>query len=52
VSEDHTPTEDILAAFDRERAEAQELNRRHSEHVRNSRADDQPVGMERRRKPR
>jgi hypothetical protein len=52
VSEDHMPTEDILAAFDREWAEAQELNRRHTEQVRNSRADDQPVRIERRRKPR
>jgi hypothetical protein len=50
-SGDHTP-EDIIEAFDRERAEARELNRRHEETVRNSRAADRQVLIERRRRPR
>ena len=41
--------EDIIAAFDRERELARELNRRHTEHVRNTRADDRPVQAERSR---
>ena len=45
------PAEDILAAFDRELQEAHELNRRHSEHVRTSRANDRPVRNDRRRRP-
>jgi hypothetical protein len=44
--------EDIIAAFDRERDQARELNRRHSEHTRTSRAHDRPVYIERRRNPR
>jgi hypothetical protein len=44
--------DDIIAAFDRECQLAQELNRRHTEHVRNSRAEDRPVRVERRRRPR
>jgi hypothetical protein len=44
--------EDIIAAFDREAELAQELKRRHTEHVLNSRADDRPVRIERRRRPR
>jgi hypothetical protein len=39
----HSPTEDIIAAFDRERAEANELRRRHSEQVRSSRTNDRQV---------
>lgn len=35
--------EDVIAAFDRERHEAQELNRRHAEFVRNSRRADQSI---------
>jgi hypothetical protein len=38
----NVPTEEIIAAFDRERAEANELRRRHNEHVRMSRAKDRP----------
>jgi hypothetical protein len=37
------PTEDVIAAFDRERAEANELRRRHTEQVRSSRYNDRPV---------
>lgn len=45
--------EDIIAAFDRERELAQELNRRHNEHVRSSRRDDRQVNnTERRHRPR
>jgi hypothetical protein len=40
----HTPTEDVIAAFDRERAEANELRRRHIEQVRSSRSNDRTVG--------
>lgn len=32
-------TEEVIAAFDRERDEAHEHSRRHSERVRNSRSD-------------
>jgi hypothetical protein len=42
-SQQTRPTEDILAAFDRERAEAHELHRRHTEQVRASRAADRPA---------
>ena len=44
--------DDIIAAFDRERERVQELNRQHTDLVRNSRADDRPVRVERRRRPR
>ena len=44
--------DDIIAAFDRQREMAQELNRRHTDHVRNSRADDRQVLIDRRRRPR
>ncbi len=44
--------EDIIAAFDREREIAQELNRRHTEHVRSSRSDDRQVSADRRQRPR
>jgi hypothetical protein len=44
--------EDVIAAFDRQRDEARELNRRHTQHVRASRADVMPVRIERRRGPR
>jgi hypothetical protein len=47
-----TRPEEIIAAFDREREVAQELNRRHSEHVRTSRSEDRTVHIERRRRPR
>lgn len=43
----NNPTEDIIAAFDRERAEANELRRRHTEQVRSSRTNDRPVGNDR-----
>jgi hypothetical protein len=43
----HSLTEDIIAAFDRERAEANELRRRHSEQVRSSRANDRPAASDR-----
>jgi hypothetical protein len=46
------PTEEIIAAFDRERAESQELNRRHTEKVRAAHADDRQSFIERRRRPR
>jgi len=44
--------EEIIAAFDRERAESQELNRRHTEKVRAAHADDRQSFIERRRRPR
>jgi hypothetical protein len=44
--------EDIIAAFDREREIARELNRRHTEQVRNSRADDRQIETERSRRQR
>ena len=40
-------TEDIIAAFDREREHAQELRRRHYERVRGSRDDDRPARQDR-----
>ena len=45
-------SEDIIKAFDREQAEARELNRRHTESVRGSHAGDRQVLIERRRHPR
>ena len=50
-SRDRKPDE-IIRAFDRERAEARELNRRHEETVRNSHAGARQVLIERRRHPR
>ena len=44
--------EQVIAAFDRECDLARELNRRHTEHVRNSRRDDQQTGGQTRRRPR
>jgi hypothetical protein len=44
--------DDIIAAFDRQREAAQEFNRRHTDHVRNSRAGDRQVLIDRRRRPR
>ena len=44
--------EDIIAAFDRERDQAREWNRKHAEQVRGSRTHDRPVFIERRRAPR
>lgn len=35
--------EDLIAALDRELEEANELNRRHTEHVRTSRSHDRPI---------
>jgi hypothetical protein len=35
--------EEIIAAFDRARAEANDLQRRHTEQVRSSRSNDRPV---------
>ena len=46
------PTEEIIAAFDREQAEARELKRRHVENVREARDRDTYVKIERRRRPR
>ena len=46
------PAEEIIAAFDRERAEAQELHRRHTEKVRAAHAHDRQSLIERRRRPR
>jgi hypothetical protein len=40
---DDSKHEAIIAAFDRERDEAHELSRRHSEQVINSRRNDRPV---------
>ena len=39
----HHLAKEIIAAFDRERAEANELRRRHSEQVRSSRSNDRPA---------
>ena len=39
-------TEDIIAAFDRERAQAQELRRRHYERLRATRGHDRPARRE------
>jgi hypothetical protein len=38
-----TNAEEIIAAFDRARAEANDLQRRHAEQVRSSRTNDRPV---------
>jgi hypothetical protein len=35
-------TEEVIAAFDRERDEAHEHSRRHTERIRNSRESDRP----------
>ena len=45
-------SEELIKAFDRERDQARELNRRHAESVRNSHAGDRQVLIERRRFPR
>ena len=45
-------TDEIIRAFERERSEAQELNRRHSESVSNRRRHDRQLLIERRRTPR
>ena len=50
-STDSGPDE-IIAAFDRQRQVSQELNRRHTDHVRNSRADDRQVLIDRTHRPR
>jgi hypothetical protein len=36
-------SEEVIAAFDRERAEANELRRRHTEQVRSARSNDRPA---------
>jgi hypothetical protein len=46
------PAEEIIAAFDRERAKSQELQRQHTENVRNAHANDRQSFIERRRRPR
>lgn len=43
----HTSHEEVIAAFDREREQAREWGRRHTEQVRASRANDRPVHTER-----
>ena len=48
-SETEREREEVIAAFDRERSIAQELNRQYAERVRKSRHDDQPVCVEVRR---
>lgn len=47
-----TTSEKVIAAFDRERDQAHEWNRRFTEQVRESFANDRPVYIERRRRPR
>jgi hypothetical protein len=49
---DRPPTEEIIAAFDRERAASQELNRQHTEKVRAAHAGERQSLIERRRRPR
>jgi hypothetical protein len=48
----HRQTEEIIKAFDRERAQAQDLSRRYQEETASSRARDRQVLIERRRQPR
>lgn len=45
-------TQEIIKAFDRERSEAEELSRRHTDRTRKARARDRQVLIERRRHPR
>ena len=45
-------SEEVIAAFDRERDHARELSRRYAEQFRQSRAHDRPVYIDRRRRPR
>lgn len=45
-------SEEVIAAFDREREQAQEWGRRYAEQMRESRWNDRPVYIERRRRPR
>ena len=42
--------DEVIAAFDREREQVKELNQRHTEQVRVSRANDKPLHTDRRRK--
>jgi hypothetical protein len=49
--EPRTPSE-IIEAFERERERSRELHRQHTENVRNARANDRQVLIERRRRPR
>jgi hypothetical protein len=39
--------DEIIAAFDREREQAQDLHRQHCELVRSSRTNDQPIAQDR-----
>ena len=43
---------EIIEAFERERERIRELNRQHTENVRNSHSNDRQVLIERRRRPR
>ena len=45
-------TAEIIRAFERERSEARELSRRHSESVQDAHRHDRQLLMERRRHPR
>ena len=45
-------TEEIIRAFEREQTEARELNRRHSESVKDAHLRDRQLLIERRRQPR
>jgi len=45
-------TEELIKAFDRERSEAHDLQRRHSEKTRDAQTRDRQVLIERRRHPR
>jgi hypothetical protein len=49
---DHTRAEEIIKAFDRERSEARDLERRHNEETKDSHSKDRQVLIERRRHPR
>ena len=48
----HLRHEEIIAAFDREHAEARQWSRRHADQLRDSYTSDRPVYIERRRRPR
>jgi hypothetical protein len=48
---ERTPSE-IIEAFERERERVRELQRRHTENVRNAHTNDRQVLIERRRRPR
>ena len=48
---ERTPSE-VIEAFERERERVRELQRRHTENVRNAHTNDRQVLIERRRRPR